>query len=472
MSDARRRNRSDRLVMLLLGASLLAGCNDQIVYRDKPIITPPPAAAGDFLGYSNDLQKQTVCGNCHSGKQAAWQQTAHASAWGDLLASGHAEGSCEACHAVSAKGNAVASENVGWTSTRDSHYQDVQCESCHGPGLKHVLNPDVAPNQPLASIAVDTLLTYGCAECHSGPRQPFMEEWKASGHGNLREFRNTNPSCVGCHDAKGALAAWGVKTNFVEASSATAYMTVTCAVCHDPHDKTNERQLRLSISATDTSRNLCMRCHQRRAKPDQSSTAGPHSPQGPLLLGMAGWFPPNFPYQPGQLRASHGSDRNPKLCVSCHMNDYELTDATGKFAFRSTGHSFDPIPCVDAQGIPTGASDCELSERSFKTCVQCHLSEDAARSAFSVADLRITTLADQITAMLAQVPSTETRTGDNLITTAEGAKFNRDMAKMAGSKIHNPFLMEALLLATIQQLRTDYQLQPSAQLSLVPVFKP
>lgn len=459
-------------MILLACASLLAACGENIVYREKPDIPAPPPAAGEFLGYSTVETKQTVCGNCHSGKQELWQETAHAQAWSSLMASGASQDACEACHTVSAKGNQAAKDSVAWVATKDARYNDVQCESCHGGGLKHVLNPDLAANKPLASIAVDENLSYGCAECHSGTHNPYAEEWKASGHAEFRESRHTNPECSKCHDAKGVLAAWGVKSNFLEASNPTAYMTVTCAVCHDPHNKANEHQVRIAITARDTSQNLCMRCHQRRAVPDPTSTRGPHSPQGPLLLGLAGWFPPNFPYARGALVASHGSDRNPKLCVTCHMTNQEFTDATGKFVARTTGHTFDPIPCVDAQGIPDGTTDCELSSRSFKACTSCHLNEDAARTALTVARMRIEALAEEITTLLARVPATEFVINDNLITTAEGARFNRDMANMEGSVVHNPFLMEALLLASIKQLETDYGVQPSATLSLKAELKP
>jgi predicted CXXCH cytochrome family protein len=442
----------------MLAASVLTACSERIVYQDRPAFTGPPTGAAGFLGFSSPETKRTTCGNCHSGKQAAWQQTAHASAWSDLVASGAQARECESCHSVSARGNATTDTTAGWVGTHNARYHDVQCESCHGPGLVHVTNPDIATNKPLASIAVGPTLTNGCGECHSGAHQPFVEQWAKSRHARVIDSRATNASCQGCHEPRAVLAAWGVKSNFAEISNtAPPYMAITCVVCHDPHDARNPKQLRFPVDVPQLESNLCMKCHYRRAVPEVTSSSGPHSPQGPVLLGEAGWFPPNFEFPPGSLVGSHGSDRNPKLCATCHVNRYEVADkATGKFAFRATGHSFQAIPCVGAQGIPTDSTACDDTARSFKACVSCHLSETAARSARAVAKLRLASLADQIDSLLKRVPSNQFSTTDNKITTAEGSRFNMQLAREPGTPIHNPFLVEALLLGSIRQIGIDY----------------
>ena len=57
---------------------------------------------------------------------------------------------------------------------------------------------------------------------------------------------------------------------------------------------------------------------------------------------------------------------------------------------------------------------------------------------------------------------TEFSTTDNKITTGEGAAFNSAGAynpttgKMTGATVHNPYLIEALLTASIAQLKKDY----------------
>jgi predicted CXXCH cytochrome family protein len=445
-------------VAILAATFLLGACGEDIVYRDLPDFSSPPEGAANFLGYSDETNKRTVCGNCHVGKQADWQQTAHASAWHDLESSGASQASCEVCHSVSANGNLVTETNVAYTSTKDERYHDVQCESCHGPGLTHVTNPDLSTNVPLASIAASSTPTNGCGECHSGTHNPFAEQWASSRHAkDVGSRGDPTRSCSACHEAKGALQAWGVSTAFIEATSTESH-AITCAVCHDPHDATNPKQLRFPVDEPNLETNLCMKCHYRRAQPEVTSSQGPHSPQGPLLLGEAGWFPPNFQYPPKALVGSHGTDRNPKLCATCHLNQYEIDDpATGAFKFRATGHSFKPIPCVDAQGVPSGATDCDITEQSFRACTEgCHLTENAARTALISSRLDVERLVGDLEAMIAQIPTSEFSTTDNRISTAEGSKFNAELAKQPGSPIHNPFLVRALLIASMDQIELDY----------------
>jgi predicted CXXCH cytochrome family protein len=289
----------------------------------------------------------------------------------------------------------------------------------------------------------------------------------------VSDSRAANSGCVQCHEPRGVLAAWGVKSNFVELTQVgPPYMAITCTVCHDPHDARNPKQLRFAVDVPSLELNLCMRCHYRRAVPDFSNSS-PHSPQGPVLIGDAGWVPPNFEYPAKSLVGSHGSDRNPKLCATCHVNRYEITDKlTGKFVFRATGHTFQAIPCVDAQGIPLPSqTDCleEDPRRSFGACVTCHLSETAARSARSVARARLSRLADEVDSLYVRIPASEKVANDTKITTAEGARFNAQLARQPGTPIHNPFLAEALLLASIRQIGIDYGLTSiSTGLSLRP----
>ncbi len=82
-------------------AIALSACTDEtIVFRDRELFETPSAAALGFLGYSDQAGKLTVCGNCHVGVQAQWEETAHADAWAGLQDSGHAQDFCEGCHTV------------------------------------------------------------------------------------------------------------------------------------------------------------------------------------------------------------------------------------------------------------------------------------------------------------------------------------------------------------------------------------
>ena len=481
------------------------GCVDEkIVYRDAARFNPPPEAAAKFLGYHDASAKLTTCGNCHVGPQGEWEETHHAKAWQTLQAASGKQALCENCHTVNSLGNVTttAASTVGHGATRDPRYQDVQCESCHGPGLDHVMDPDAVT--PLASIAADTgtLSTNGCGECHSGAHHPFVAEWKASRHGRKPMSAwsatgpNTNDSCRGCHTGQGALRTMGVdaRSDYVEKNrdvSSNAPEQITCAVCHDPHSNQASRagsgatattggQLRLRIDVASEDENLCMTCHHKRGTPDLASpNRGPHSPQGPLILGVAGWWPPNLKaeFAEQRIRTTHGTDRNPRLCAGCHMEMYEVTDTLTKaFKLRVVGHRFLAIPCVIGAGTPeeqpsqTQTCGLTVAARRFNACATsgCHGNEEAALNSLLSARARIfgaaSVLNSQTAALKAAMPG-EFSTTDGRYTTGEGSDFNvqlgltrsgSTLTPTNGSVVHNPFLVEALLCTSIIQMKKDY----------------
>lgn len=474
--------------VLVLAA--LGGCVDEkIVYRDGPNFAAPPSAAASFVGYSDATNKVTVCGNCHVGQQAKWKSTKHADAFATLEKSGSMQGLCQACHTVNDRGNVATDTTAGWRSTKDKRYHDVQCESCHGAGLSHIQTP--TRGQMLASAKPDTASaqTTGCAECHSGTHHPFAEEWRQTRHATSfrRAYNGTTATapevpggpraaCQSCHIGQRVLEAWGVNTNFVEKSqgqTAATGLGVTCVVCHDPHGSSNGKQLRFPADSRDLDQNLCMKCHYRRANPDfTSSRLSPHSPQGPMLLGEAGWWPPGLQAD-STLVASHGTDRNPKLCATCHLNRYQVTDkATGKFVQTVTGHRFAAIPCVDGNGLPLPAAqqNCAVSARSYKSCAGsgCH-SEATARTIFITAEADIAGLAAALRAMIAKVPASEMAVPK--VNSARGGEFNAALALHPGSAAHNPFLAKALLRASIAAVAKDYNITPPPGLDLAPYDK-
>ncbi len=170
------------------------------------------------------------------------------------------------------------------------------------------------------------------------------------------------------------------------------------------------------------------------------------------------------------------------------MNGFTVNDPQGNFVARATGHLFRPVPCVDAQGIPTGTKDCEYTTaaRSWTSCAKsgCHSNASVAAAAFNTVRARMKLLADQLwidtdgsrslqaaptdagmLAVVRQTRPTEWSTTDNRVSPAEGAEFNARLCGEFGQSntdnskgIHNPFLCEALLIATINEVRTIYGL--------------
>jgi len=523
--------RLGHLIVAFATAVALGACTDErIVYRDREPFNPPADTVNGFLGYFTVSTKQTTCGNCHVGVQGEWKNTTHAQAWADLQGSGHATGSCSTCHTVSHLGNAVG-QPAGYAVVPDSAYHDVQCESCHGPGLAHVENPDIEANHPLASMHVDTGVVSSCSGCHNGTHTPFVEEWKASGHGSGPGFASasTNVSCQPCHEGRAAMAIkFGENANYIE-KAGTQQQRIGCVTCHNPHGSPNEAQLRAPLS-TPTRDQLCVTCHSRAGTPPWSvatgtgSSRGAHGAQGLLVLGEnVGWIPPDFAYDTSQMASSHGTAANPRLCATCHVVRSTITDQlTGAFAFQSVGHTFDAIPCPDANGIPIPCADAVAPDtaHSFTSCStsNCHIGGPAvARLAYQTLKGELNNYLDQIWTdnpsagtvgtidsagidggLIPQLVARALRPGataadsapinfrNNITSVAKGSLWNAALAATedrriflggrllgntfsthmaSGNGVHNPFMLKALLISSISALHTTYGL-PSPPVDL------
>jgi len=471
----------------LIAAAVLTACEDDVVYQDRPPFNPPAEAAASFLGYYDATTQKTTCGNCHADFQGSWGMTNHAKAYNTLNSNPGKKDSCFGCHTTNGRGNAAAGTTAGWDGVKDPVYHDVQCESCHGQGLEHVEGVGQGNLvRPLAELGVNG--TGNCSDCHSGAHHPFTDEWKQSRHANLNTSRASNPSCVGCHEARGALARWGIDANYVEKANPTDYQPpATCATCHDPHGSSNPNQLRYPVTTADPDQNLCMKCHNRRAEPEPPSTVTPHAPQGAVLLGYAGWRPPGFAYDTARIYGSHATTKNPKLCAGCHVLQFTVNDPTsGNFVFKATGHLFRPIPCLDATGKPTADKTCAYTTaaRTWQSCTQsgCHADAAVAVSVFNSVRTRMKTATEQLwldtnkdntlqaaptdgglLAIVKQQRPAEWTTSD--ITAAEGAEFNARLCGEYGASnsdnskgVHNPFLCDALLSSTTAYIKNYYAL--------------
>lgn len=473
------------LTVLSIASLLAAACtSEKIVYRDGPNYAAPTAGAKSFVGYADEATKKTVCGSCHVEKQAAWATTRHAGAWKTLSTSGSMQSYCQPCHTVGANGNAETDPKAGFGDASAAQYHDVQCESCHGAGLTHVSSPGIN-NQPLASILADTGLKNGCGECHSGTHNPFVDEWRISGHATTwaTSHSSKDPYCQGCHTGQGALAAWGITSNYVEKNNTSGgtvnMLGATCAVCHDPHGSANPAQLRYPINAQSTDANLCTKCHQKRATFQDAIAQGRnsvHSPEGPTLFGQAGWFPPGMSIN-DSIVSSHGNvAKNPSLCATCHVQKFSGTDPLTKKTVYSTGHRFLATPCVDASGLPLqDQSNCQVTAMTFRSCVSgsCHATESLARNAFNTAAARVTLLSGEANRLIALIKAGP-RASDCTFSTTKpynsclGTQFNVSVVTKVGGIVHNPFLLEQLMIASINQLKKDYSVASAANIDLQP----
>ena len=528
MHSTRRRNVAlFGLAVLAMAFTASACTNTEIVEVPRAPFNPAPDSVAGFLGLYTVADNQTTCGNCHVNNQTEWSGTKHAGAYEALASNPGQQAFCYGCHTVSQLGNTYAATGVagGWNAVPDSVYHNVQCESCHGPGLTHVTNP-TSQNIPLASVLIPWKnLTTGaveggpkdqsCSACHSGTHEPFAEQWAQSAHSNLRNEvggpAELPTSCgAACHRGDGAMAklSGNAPTNYI--GKGTAF-PVTCAVCHDPHNKTNSHQLRAPIDNPDVTANLCTSCHVRSAVATPSFTInsrGAHASQGAVYFGEgAGWIPPGFVFDPNNpVQTSHVTG-NPRLCAACHVARFTTTDQTTGEPFTSVGHLFSPNPCKDpATGLPIGprepGGDCPTTAtaRFWTGCVNsgCHADENAAANLFNASRAEVDALLDilwndvngntvlettdggVLAQVLAQHPSTTVPATDSMwyccttpsggakdasLSIAEGALFNARMlgdslySHNDGSKgVHNPALYKGLIAGSINAVKAKYGL--------------
>jgi predicted CXXCH cytochrome family protein len=187
---------------------------------------------------------------------------------------------------------------------------------------------------------------------------------------------NTDPTCVGCHTAQGFLNQFDPTANYVEKVATTAQITsanalpLVCATCHDPHGSDNDHQLRFALGAANIDNNLCIKCHQRRADPSQVTTRNTvHSPEGPTLLGLAGWFPPGMSAG-DSIIGTHGTpSRNPTLCAGCHVSRYTSTRTASRRRVRTArsrhGRSDPASPARATPARPSLARCTSPTRRAF-----------------------------------------------------------------------------------------------------------
>ncbi len=317
------------------------------------------------------------CSLCHVNIHSNWSNTLHAGALETLESIGQGSNSaCLACHTVG------FGQEGGYVSraTTDA-LAGVGCESCHGPGGDHVSNIEDASLRPPKNIAASV-----CSGCHTGEHHPTGEDWALSRHAQIQpslveEFHEgTNASSCGvCHSGDVFVAKLNGETvgaDFLAGKTEEEMNPITCAVCHDPHMKTNnaatpedgrDYQLRFPQikyttptntleAAQDTTRfNLCGQCHHARNRVWTDSSREPHpSDQVNVFFGEmplpASKPDPIIPSRPSvHLNAA-------EQCSTCHVVRTPFVEG---IAPAVSGHTF---------------------EVNFDGCVDCHGSAEAAES--------------------------------------------------------------------------------------------
>jgi predicted CXXCH cytochrome family protein len=349
-----------------------------------------------------------------------WSQSNHATAVKRKVndPTGHFTYSCMSCHSVGYTGvvglnnnnfddvakkeglTAIPANKAGVWDTlvtkypKSMAYASIQCENCHGPAGQHVSTyPQHGNNKLDESLSSDV-----CAPCHfSTDRHGIGYAWTGSAHANsLAEGTQVQymdrPVCAKCHTAQGYIyETVGGLDQPVPATNFQVYanpMPIGCSTCHDPHNGSNDMQLRAK-----TIGDACVGCHITRVSSRGLHTAG----QGSMLIGAdmtpftldilnaymyapsgsvqqnnaavgawSGWEFPGYTYE----NSSHSNIK--ERCVACHMasSPIAVAAAASNFAIADTlitklgGHTFkvayDNITSKDTTTIlnPTGCEEC------------------------------------------------------------------------------------------------------------------
>jgi len=354
-------------------------------------------------GFQNIAAVYPNCMSCHAAtpsfvtKFNNWKTSGHANRFRyNIDSAASYSTSCMKCHTVGYDHNAFISNGgfddrartlgwnwANWSPPKPGNWDSLKvkfpslvafaqigCESCHGAGSEHV-NGGGDTNKISLTVSPGK-----CAKCHdSPPNHNIYNQWRNALHSNpVMEGRavditqrNTFSDCNRCHDGE-------MYVGFTYGRALTPNTTtadqepIGCASCHDPHNSTNEFQLRTRVAGSDTLAGgihynvgnavVCLDCHKTRRNPVwytltriTSSTWGPHSStQGDVILGKnAATFGVPF------ISGSHATISD--LCVTCHMAT--TTDTGTVTRDKVGGHS------LNLNYAPTNYDH-------VKGCLGCH----------------------------------------------------------------------------------------------------
>ncbi len=337
---------------------------------------------------------------------ATWD--AEANKWGTRSASAWL-GSCTTCH------------TTGYDATLKTFVAtNITCESCHGGGAEHVATGD--PSRIKDSLDVDM-----CESCHGGERQ--VGQLKETTHytvfADLSQTPSYKGSCTECHSATVRIAEEKGETpptleEFKTGGHQNDRVGVTCVVCHDPHEKTEEAQLRVSVQET------CIQCHTGELS-GETWTAGKavHHPQKEMWLGV------------GAIGVDPMPAAKTATCADCHMTNGNHLFEVGT-----------PVVNLPVKGKDT----------PFDTCGSCHtgMTAEKVQGLFDAFDTRLASLKDQLAVVDAHIANEESFGRDMATAKAlrDKAFTNISFAENDKSKgIHNPAYVEAMFDAAEEFLQ-------------------
>jgi predicted CXXCH cytochrome family protein len=435
-----------------------------------------------FVGY-----QKGACYICHNGAFVPvgvplfteWQGTGHATMLKqglDGLLGTHYSEACIECHTT---GYDTLATNGGFDDypfvfpdtlmpgMYDSLAQvypdafalaNIQCEACHGPGNNHY-------GDTTAAHIDKTLSPELCAYCHDdGTHHFYPTQYYASRHANPTTLaRGTNPTCARCHSGSGFIDF--IEGGKAELTTAPPLAKIACATCHDPHDATNEHQLR-TLSATFANGvtisgigpgALCMNCHHARVEAvsytndylNNLSHYGPHhGPQGDMIAGMNGYqFGWKFPSSP-HMQAAEG-------CIACHM---AAAGANADGSIQLFGsHSLnmvDPVSgkdnvaaCEPCHGTSVGTS---FDQKLFYVNGNADLDGDGVANGLQI---EIQGLLNRVARLLPPLGDTTVVVDSSYTLLQAEAAYNWDFVSEDRSLgVHNPEYAYSLLAVSLQKL--------------------
>jgi len=297
------------VVVLIPGFMLVAGC-EQDEGATGPAVDGSEVALR-YVGYSDTVNRNPVCVQCHQETTFGWRLTAHADALTTIQENDFADASCIPCHTTGwdADDSLYGADDAWAAASSDTlKYRDVQCEVCHGPASQHNNAYLDSPTDVLMPVDSELWDADLCGQCHEGTHHPYLEEWEDSAHASANltvgGFVATNPDCASCHVAQ-SFEKW-IATG-VSGYIADDPMPITCQACHTAHSNENPGQLRLPLGQNV----ICAKCHNAEgALPGEAI----HHATWEIFTGTLGFTYPGEEYE----NSVHTTALATEACIACH----------------------------------------------------------------------------------------------------------------------------------------------------------